>query len=174
MNANELADELDNMLKAIGLTDNRVPAMLRQQQADLKDADKYALELERLYEDAKAEIEALKKRLENPVGAFGIERAYEAGKQTAQAEIEEMKTAVRSFFNDYFKKQSKKIDEQQAEIEALKVGDIQWSHAFDLAKIEIADLKTEIEALEILVDELAGYKASYENGIRMEDGYGLN
>ena len=120
MNANELADELDNMLKAIGLTDNRVPAMLRQQQADLKDADKYALELERLYEDAKAEIEALKKRLENPVGAFGIERAYEAGKQTAQAEIEEMKTAVRSFFNDYFKKQSKKIDKQQAEIEALK------------------------------------------------------
>ena len=33
----------------------------RQQQADLKDADKYALELERLYEDAKAEIEALTK-----------------------------------------------------------------------------------------------------------------
>jgi len=34
MNANELADELDNMLKAIGLTDNRVPTMLRQQQAE--------------------------------------------------------------------------------------------------------------------------------------------
>ena len=65
MNALELADELDDMLKAIGLTDNRVPTMLRQQQA-------------------------------------------------------------------------------------------------------------EIEALKILVDELAGYKASYENGIRMEDGYGLN
>ena len=32
MNANELADELDNMLNAIGLTDNRVPTMLRQQQ----------------------------------------------------------------------------------------------------------------------------------------------
>ena len=36
MNANELADELDNMLKAIGLTDNRVPSMLRQQQAEIE------------------------------------------------------------------------------------------------------------------------------------------
>ena len=34
MNANELANELDNMLKAIGLTDNRVPTMLRQLQAE--------------------------------------------------------------------------------------------------------------------------------------------
>ena len=40
--------------------DLNIEPMLRQQQADLKDADKYALELERLYEDAKAEIEALK------------------------------------------------------------------------------------------------------------------
>ena len=39
---------------------NHTATMLRKQQADLKDADKYALELERLYEDAKAEIEALK------------------------------------------------------------------------------------------------------------------
>jgi len=36
MNANELADELDNMLKAIGLTDNRVPTMLRQQKAEIE------------------------------------------------------------------------------------------------------------------------------------------
>ena len=36
MNANELADELDNMLKAVGLTDNRVPTMLRQQQAEIE------------------------------------------------------------------------------------------------------------------------------------------
>ena len=35
------------------------------------------------------------------------------------------------------------LRQQQAEIEALKLGDIQWSHAFDLAKIEIADLKAE-------------------------------
>jgi hypothetical protein len=34
--------------------------------------------------------------------------------------------------------------------------------------------QAEIEALKEKVDELAGYKASYENGIRMEDGYGLN
>ena len=74
----------------------------------------------------------------------------------------------------FFLKLESVLRQQQAEIEALKVGDIKWSHAFDLAKIEIADLKTEIEALEILVDELAGYKASYENGIRMEDGYGFN
>ena len=52
-------------LKA-GIDLNTEP-MLRQQQADLKDADKYALELERLYEDAKAEIEALKKVLQEVV-----------------------------------------------------------------------------------------------------------
>ena len=31
MNPYELADELDTMLKAVGLSDNRVPTMLRQQ-----------------------------------------------------------------------------------------------------------------------------------------------
>ena len=36
MNANELADELDNMLKAIGLTDNRVPTMLRKQAEEIE------------------------------------------------------------------------------------------------------------------------------------------
>jgi hypothetical protein len=36
MNANELADELEVMLKAVGLTDNRVPTMLRQQQAEIE------------------------------------------------------------------------------------------------------------------------------------------
>ena len=41
---------------------------IRQQQADLKDADKYALELERLYEDAKAEIEALKANRKHDFG----------------------------------------------------------------------------------------------------------
>jgi len=58
MNANELADKL----KLFWHTENdnlfeEAATMLRQQHADLKDADKYALELERLYEDAKAEIE---------------------------------------------------------------------------------------------------------------------
>jgi len=60
MNANELADLLDAVEEP---NIRRAVAMLRQQQADLKDADKYALELERLYEDAKAEIEALKDKL---------------------------------------------------------------------------------------------------------------
>ena len=36
MNANDLADELEVMLKAVGLTDNRVPTMLRQQQAEIE------------------------------------------------------------------------------------------------------------------------------------------
>ena len=31
MNPYELADELDTMLKAVGLSDNRVPTMLRKQ-----------------------------------------------------------------------------------------------------------------------------------------------
>jgi len=66
MNANELADlkEFEKML-SVGYLPAVKQAidMLRQQQADLKDADKYALELERLYEDAKAEIEVLKDKL---------------------------------------------------------------------------------------------------------------
>lgn len=36
MNATELADELDAILKAVGLTDNRVPTMIRQQQAEIE------------------------------------------------------------------------------------------------------------------------------------------
>ena len=87
MNANELADELDNMLKAVGLTDNRVPAMLRQQQAEidaLKNANRFiqnfaeeqhqravALESEldravELYTDKAIENEALKQQLNPP------------------------------------------------------------------------------------------------------------
>ena len=62
MTANELADELTKMFRGeeYDRLVHEIPDLLRQQQADLKDADKYALELERLYEDAKAEIEALK------------------------------------------------------------------------------------------------------------------
>ena len=67
MNANELADELDNMLKAIGLTDNRVPTMLRQQQAEIEVLKKEAA-LQRLSDfTQEAEIEALK-RPNNIVG----------------------------------------------------------------------------------------------------------
>ena len=65
MNANELADELDDIdaYEKHQTLLGKSAETLRQQQADLKDADKYALELERLYEDAKAEIEALKDKL---------------------------------------------------------------------------------------------------------------
>jgi len=67
MNANELANELDNMLKAIGLTDNRVPTMLRQQQEKLTkyelrhvvQRDRIAI-LEMQHKQQQVEIEALK------------------------------------------------------------------------------------------------------------------
>jgi len=59
MNANELANELDNMLKAIGLTDNRVPTMLRQQQAEI--------------EALKADKEHLIENYENLMADFKIE-----------------------------------------------------------------------------------------------------
>ena len=75
MNANELADELKYITKVLNMNTDvdtkplvEAAAMLRQQQADLKDADKYALELERLYEDAKAEIEALKANRKHDFG----------------------------------------------------------------------------------------------------------
>ena len=55
MNANEWAEFHKLSIEVMRLIEKD-----RQQHADLKDADKYALELERLYEDAKAEIEALK------------------------------------------------------------------------------------------------------------------
>jgi len=60
-----------------------------------------------------------------------------------------------------------------AEIQAFKTEELtMWerNHTASMLRKQQA----EIEALKILVDELAGYKASYENGIRMEDGYGLN
>ena len=36
MNPYKLADELDTMLKSVGLSDNRVPTMLRKQQAEIE------------------------------------------------------------------------------------------------------------------------------------------
>jgi hypothetical protein len=35
LTVNQLADELDDMLKAVGLMDNRVPTMLRQQALEI-------------------------------------------------------------------------------------------------------------------------------------------
>ena len=69
MNANELADIQAFKTEELTIWErNTTATMLRQQQADLKDADKYALELERLYEDAKAEIEALKANRKHDFG----------------------------------------------------------------------------------------------------------
>ena len=60
MNALELANCID---EGILIDYGQVSDMLRQQHAEIEDADKYALELERLYEDARAENEALKDKL---------------------------------------------------------------------------------------------------------------
>ena len=72
MTPNELADYLhDFMFNEVVYDEvkhNQSQLMLRQQQADLKDADKYVLELERLYEDAKTEIEALKANRKHDFG----------------------------------------------------------------------------------------------------------
>ena len=54
MNALELADELDQILETIGLTDNRIPTTLREQQAQidaLKERNKF---LESFYNTVKA------------------------------------------------------------------------------------------------------------------------
>jgi len=45
MNPNELADELDAALKAVGLNDNRVPMVLRQQHAIIEALDKKVTQL---------------------------------------------------------------------------------------------------------------------------------
>ena len=77
MNANELADELDNMLKVIGLTNNRIPIMLRQQQEKLT---KYEL---RHAEQRKRidELEAYQKHDVELAEAIGWDKGYEAGRQ---------------------------------------------------------------------------------------------
>ena len=77
MNANELADELDNMLKAIGLTNNRIPIMLRQQQEKL---NKYEL---RHAEQRKRidELEAYQKHDVELAEAIGWDKGYEAGRK---------------------------------------------------------------------------------------------
>jgi predicted nuclease with TOPRIM domain len=46
MNAFELADELDKILKSIGLEDNRVPTMLRKQADRIAELSKNVDELE--------------------------------------------------------------------------------------------------------------------------------
>ena len=99
MNAYELADELDNMLKAIGLTDNRVPTMLRQQQAEIEFLKKEILAKHEDWKhegqqaaNAKAENEALKAEIEELKLAKKVILRY-AEKDIAKyrAEVEELK-----------------------------------------------------------------------------------
>jgi hypothetical protein len=59
MNSYDLADELDNILKAIGLEDNRVPTMLRQQAEKINNMEIW----EKKYLDR---IEELEKQLNIP------------------------------------------------------------------------------------------------------------
>ena len=55
--ANDLADELDRMLKAIGLTGNRIPTILRQQEVEIK---RITSKYEEMLRQQQAEIEELK------------------------------------------------------------------------------------------------------------------
>jgi hypothetical protein len=57
MNPYKLADELDTMLKSVGLSDNRVPTMLRKQQAEIE-----ALKAHPLKELTDAEIQQISHR----------------------------------------------------------------------------------------------------------------
>ena len=92
MNANELADELDNMLKAIGLTDNRVPTMLRQQQAEIEALEKQNHDI---YENGAKVIDGCDKKIEEVIGELhDLQVRYdklwdEASQQ--QAEIEALR-----------------------------------------------------------------------------------
>jgi len=55
--ANDLADELDRMLNAIGLTGNRIPTILRQQEVEIK---RITSKYEEMLRQQQAEIEELK------------------------------------------------------------------------------------------------------------------
>ena len=50
MNAYELADELEQVLNAAGLKDNRVPAMLRQQADQIAELEKDLYMIQRHYD----------------------------------------------------------------------------------------------------------------------------
>ena len=63
--ANDLADELDRMLKAIGLTGNRIPTILRQQEVEIK---RITSKYEEMLRQQQAEIEALKANRKHDFG----------------------------------------------------------------------------------------------------------
>ena len=63
--ANDLADELDRMLKAIGLTGNRIPTILRQQEVEIK---RITSKYEEMLRQQQAEIEAMKANRKHDFG----------------------------------------------------------------------------------------------------------
>ena len=63
--ANDLADELDRMLNAIGLTGNRIPTILRQQEVEIK---RITSKYEEMLRQQQAEIEALKANRKHDFG----------------------------------------------------------------------------------------------------------
>ena len=63
--ANDLANELDRMLKAIGLTGNRIPTILRQQEVEIK---RITSKYEEMLRKQQSEIEALKANRKHDFG----------------------------------------------------------------------------------------------------------
>ena len=75
MNAYELADELDSMLRGAGLNNNRVPTMLRQQADRIAELEKTLAILEGEYPEPT--INAKIKEFND------LQEAYETGKRDA-------------------------------------------------------------------------------------------
>ena len=84
--------------------------------------------------------------------------------------------------SDQLEQAATMLRQQQAEIEVLKKQlafmEGEYPEPTIMAKMMEVDLvrqqQAEIEALKEKVDELAGYKASYENCHRACNGYGMN
>lgn len=73
--------------------------------------------------------------------------ANEREKELYSMDIQEFADWVEEYHGDMLSEVTAgRLRQQQAEIEALKLGDRQWKHAFDLAKIEIAELKAIVAA----------------------------
>ena len=137
MNANELADELDNMLKVVGLTDNRVPTMLRQQQAEIE-ALKMGFANSGTHDSELAETRAMAGRLflkvqnlefeqegyENLTEMLESEKAELTEKNCQQqAEINRLKALCISYIDDEWSGTSSyqaKIDEVNNERRTLE------------------------------------------------------
>ena len=77
MNANELADELENTYPFVGVMEIAA-TMLRQQQALIEQLEKTQDYLYKTHDADKAEIEALKKELKRYAEAIGEERGNKA------------------------------------------------------------------------------------------------